>query len=240
MKNLRISALVACVCAFGVFAQSCTTEEAKMTIIEMVDSRTVGMIALAYLQLEDNQYVLSLSKEEAYSLGISKYYFERIQTEIRQTNVAILELQEKGIQIDLPNPKHVHAAVVYASQLEKYGEMPIAKMSTSGQPVEVCRIQMDINHFTGMFQGICSSFLPAGVSRVYVTVSTLCVLVSVATGSVNTGGAVVHWSGFAWFGSVTVPVDVLMNNVNMTVMAKSGCRLAAFLHVGFNYSGRFF
>lgn len=62
----------------SVFIQSCSNKDSMFLNSVAVDSQGANMIALEYLELVDNQYVLNLSKEDAIKLGISRSEYRRM------------------------------------------------------------------------------------------------------------------------------------------------------------------
>ncbi|MDR3185181.1 MAG: hypothetical protein LBT49_07240, partial [Prevotellaceae bacterium] len=75
--------------SLGFFMQSCSHEDDIFSDTIAVDTQQANLIASEYLELIGEQYVLNLSEEDAIALGISKFDYNRMQTEIEQTNLEI-------------------------------------------------------------------------------------------------------------------------------------------------------
>jgi len=92
--------------ALGVFIQSCSKDDDDDFSTTMsVDSQKANAIAVEYIELIENQYILNLSEKEVLSLGISQSDYARIQKEIFDTNAFILDCQAKGINVGISDPK---------------------------------------------------------------------------------------------------------------------------------------
>ena len=67
--------------------------------VELTDSQTASEIALDYLELEENQYLLNLTESEAAELGISQYDYDRMVQEIAFTNQQIREWEKMELGV---------------------------------------------------------------------------------------------------------------------------------------------
>jgi hypothetical protein len=56
----------------GIFVQSCSNDFDSFSDVTIVDSQKANLIASEYLELQNDQYVLNLSEDAAFALGISK------------------------------------------------------------------------------------------------------------------------------------------------------------------------
>ena len=69
-----------------------------------LNSHDASLVALDYLLLSDNQYVLNLSQDDAAILGISEFDYKRILQEINNANDEILKHKNDACFI-IANPE---------------------------------------------------------------------------------------------------------------------------------------
>ena len=72
-----------------------------------LNSHDASLVALDYLLLSDNQYVLNLSQDDAAILGISEFDYKRILQEINNANDEILKHKNDACFI-IANPEELH------------------------------------------------------------------------------------------------------------------------------------
>lgn len=79
----------------------------KLNEEQLKSTQEAFVIGYDYLTLSGDKYLLSLTPEKAVSLGIATKDYERMLSDIRQTNVSIKNLlaQDPQTKIDLPDPQ---------------------------------------------------------------------------------------------------------------------------------------
>ena len=104
-----------------------------------LNSHDASLVALDYLLLSDNQYVLNLSQDDAAILGISEFDYKRILQEINNANDEILKHKNDACFI-IANPEELHKneqniEMEYLRIKTKAEIEPIRVIRTSGQEV---------------------------------------------------------------------------------------------------------
>jgi len=183
--GLALSSIV----SLEVFVLGCTQEDNNMDNAT-VDSQKANLIALSYLELNNNQYVLKLSEANAISLGISKFDYNRMLTEVQKTNDFIIKSQADGIKVDINDPKCFN-------------------INTSN-----IRLKSDNELYAGSFtlpddnsQVSFYGTVPSGMSKIQIT-STIGCFLGGSTGFVYFAGQSIYYSATGFMGgstTVTLP-----------------------------------
>ncbi|MCH5246345.1 MAG: hypothetical protein J1E84_07765, partial [Muribaculaceae bacterium] len=86
------------------FILSTEPRDRQNTLPENVQrKRNASIILSEFVKLENNQYRLELSKDEAEKLGVSPELYDEIVEDISNTNSWILKSLEKGDSIEIPD-----------------------------------------------------------------------------------------------------------------------------------------
>jgi hypothetical protein len=198
----------------GIFMQSCSNDFDSFSDVTMVDSQKANYIVLEYMELIGNQYVLNLSEDAALALGISKFDYDRIQTDIRQANASIIECQENGIEVDFNDFKN-NQIDIQSVRLKSGNENNNGNGNGNNKP-------------TGYFVmpetgagGSCSIFAPNGKTKVVITATTPC-FISTCSGSISCGGTTIPYS-ITGFGGGSTTKDLPMSNTSVSVSGSTLC-----------------
>lgn len=95
------------VIAVSIFLASCAgkapNQPEKLPDDEIPAFREAAAKMSKYIVMEDSAFHFTISKEEAFDLGVSEKYYDRIQQELDYTNYLIKEEYNKmGIPIEMP------------------------------------------------------------------------------------------------------------------------------------------
>lgn len=69
----------------------------------VLKKRKASIILADFVKLENNQYRLDISKNEAEQLGVSPELYDEIVADLYNTNIWILEAIENGDSIEIPD-----------------------------------------------------------------------------------------------------------------------------------------
>ncbi|GEM_PF-6512077 len=203
-----------------ILLQGCSNEFDISSASETKSIQEANTIAAEYVELVNNQYVLNLSENEAVALGISKSDYNRMQKEVFQVNLLILEYQTKGLNIELNDPSNIHIERSYL-RLRSQGE------GNNDKP-NIYFIMPP----TGA-GGTGSAFAPNGVKSVTIRASMGC-LIGSFYGTVKCGGQQIPFSAAGFSGGSTT-VNLPMSNTNVTITANTACSFGGSISATFNY-----
>lgn len=102
MKYLEII-----VCIFALCLCACNSETENViqeTEIGILEARN---IARTYLTIEDGEYFLDLSIDDAKEKGISRHIYTQLVQEVEESNLFLKELMDRGKKITLINPQEI-------------------------------------------------------------------------------------------------------------------------------------
>jgi hypothetical protein len=218
---LSVGILLVSTISLGIFVQSCNSADSIFSNPTAVDRQEANLIASEYVELIGNQYVLNLSEEKALALGISELDYGRIQTEISQANIFIIECQANRIEVAINEPEKIKP------DIQKI-RLKSGKESESGNDI-ACSFTMSP---TGA-DGYASAAVPNGAKKVKLTLTSPCTIGScsgtVACGGVSIPYAIVGISG----GSTTVKLP--LSNTNMTIRGSTSCPGGGSVSAKFGY-----
>jgi hypothetical protein len=205
MRLLCIGFILVSIISVGVFMQSCSNDYDGFPNVTTVDSEKANLIVSEYLELQNGQYILTLSEDAALALGISKFDYDRIQKEIFDGNALILECQTKGGQIVLNDPQKNRVNI--SNTRLKNGSEPTPSgntfNTTLGQSTE---------H---------SAWVPIGATKIEISVLGTCP-VTVVSGTISCFGQTIHYSiGGASGGKGTYNLPA--SNIYVTVTGTTNC-----------------
>jgi hypothetical protein len=189
----------------------------------MYERQKVNEIAVSYLFLENNQYVLKLSREQAQSLGISQSDYERMLKEIEQTNTFIRESVAGNIDITLTDPQHIQISIIRLKNgVEDGNEEDTAVRFGSANMTS-----------TGLSSGgSVSGFIPSGVTEIKITATTGCI-VGVVSGTVSAAGGSTPFT-IVGIGGGSTTVKLPASNTNVTVRGGTMCSNGGNFSVSYN------
>ena len=128
--------------------------------MSFLSSKDANIKAQEYLELNDNQYVLNLSEENALALGISSSDYTRMQKEIEQTNLEIEQcVKNPNNRIQLIDPKSLNDI----REREIGSNIPRLKSGTENSP----------NGYGSLYDqnwATFSVYFPSGYSQIYFNV----------------------------------------------------------------------
>jgi hypothetical protein len=186
--------------ALGIFAQSCSKEDDIFSNTMAVDSQQANLIASEYVELIGNQYVLNLSEKNAIALGVSKFDYNRMQTEIQETNAFIIESQKSGIEVDINDPQKVQI------------DIPNVRLKNGSENTSTCSFTTS---------GSCSVFVPSNKTKVKISFACKC-FIGVCSGNIQCGGTTISYSITGISGGSTTK-NLPMSNTNITVSGNTSC-----------------
>lgn len=82
---------------------------------ELQEQRRVNLAILNFIHLENNQYVLKIKPETIKELNISEYFYQKVLTEIKETNKYIENIIAKGESIYLTDIQSEKQIVIQPS-----------------------------------------------------------------------------------------------------------------------------
>jgi hypothetical protein len=106
IKLQNVMCRMLCVCAFILFAQSCSQESYNAS---NKSEQEMNLIAVKYLILDNDRYVLNLSEVDALQLGISESHYKKMLENISETNMVIENIKNdpNAGSISLQNPQDI-------------------------------------------------------------------------------------------------------------------------------------
>jgi hypothetical protein len=209
-KIWNISILLVIFVLMGIFTQSCSFDEDSLSN-NTIDSQKANLIALDYLELQGEQYVLNLSEKDAFVLGISKFDYDRMQKEIFEGNALIREYQAKGDQIVLNDPQENRVNI--SNIRLKNGNEKVYDNNRD----KACYFTIPS---TGA-EGSAFAFVPNGAKKLKISFTCGCFLAS-CSGSITCGGVSVPYSIFGFSGGSTT-INIPVSNTNMKVTGNTLC-----------------
>lgn len=139
MKKVFVLSVLFCVLNF----YSCDTEE----YVPWLDSTSASLVAREYLALNENQYTLNLTEQEALQLRITQQDYLRMLVEIETANQQIQEwLKDSNAEFILTDPNNLDSLMYYddsdidsnirlkSRSSESFGT-PSGHIATDGQEV---------------------------------------------------------------------------------------------------------
>lgn len=139
MKKVFVLSVLFCVLNF----YSCDTEE----YVPWLDSTSASLVAREYLVLNENQYTLNLTEQEALQLRITQQDYLRMLVEIETANQQIQEwLKDSNAEFILTDPNNLDSLMYYddsdidsnirlkSRSSESFGT-PSGHIATDGQEV---------------------------------------------------------------------------------------------------------
>jgi hypothetical protein len=225
MKN-KVYGLIMVLVMFlsiGGFMQSCSSEDEYFSdTIKIVDSQQANLIALEYMELIDNQYILNLSEEKAIALGISKFDYDRMHQEIRQANAFIIDCQKNGIEIDLNDPQKVQINIQKVrlkngNEVGSWADWTWINGENGNSGNSGGSFVMQETGAGGSWSGS----VPNGATKIKITLTSACVIGS-CSGYIVCGGTSITYSIVGLCGGSTTK-DLPMGNTNITVTGNTVC-----------------
>lgn len=101
--------VIAAIVVVNSFLTSCTKNEfnnqKEDKKVDLEERSNTNEVLVNFLELIDDHYVLSITKNEAKKLGISEESYLKTLKEIENTNISLDSLRNKGIEVELTDPK---------------------------------------------------------------------------------------------------------------------------------------